>query len=80
MRLLREIARLLGMQKVVHYKGEEIGEYEDGQIQMRATELLAEFLGKRKNSVELSGPGGIPLSIQYEAVQLDTNDESPGQD
>ena len=52
------------MQKVVYYEGKEVGRHEDGFIQMRATELLAELLGKRKNQVDLHHSGSVDSVVR----------------
>ncbi len=70
LRLLQELGRHLRMKKITFWQGQEIeGDFEDAPIQLRATELLADFLGKRKHALELLGPGGEPLSIKYEIVE-----------
>jgi len=47
------------MQKVIYYEGKVVGTHDDGFIQMRATELLAELLGKRKNQLDLHHSGSV---------------------
>ena len=68
MRLASEMNRMLGMQKVVYYEGKNIGKCEDSGIQMRATELLADLLGLRKQAVDVNHSGKI---IHYDAVVYD---------
>ena len=79
-RLLKELDSKLQAKVTKYYQDQSLGDHEDNTTQMRATELLAELLGKRKTSVEHSGPGGVPLSIQYELVQPDADDEKSSKD
>lgn len=51
------------MQKVVYYEGKVVGTHDDGFIQMRATELLAELLGKRKNQLDLHHSGSVDAAV-----------------
>lgn len=54
MRLAEEVLRLLRIKKVTYYEGQAVGYDDDGFIQLKATELLAELLGKRKNQVDVN--------------------------
>jgi len=75
-RLLKELRRHLEMKKVTFWQGEEIeGDYEDAPIQLRATEILVDLLGKRKFALELMGKDGQPIAIKYEAVTTDESEE-----
>jgi hypothetical protein len=61
MRVLREIEARLGAMETHFYQDKVVADREDNGTRMRATELLADFHGKRKNQLEVSGPGGGPL-------------------
>lgn len=63
--IVRKLRQLLDAQRPVHYKGEEVGLYEDGQVQLRATELLAEFRGHRRQD---------PSSIEPVTIEIDGDD------
>jgi hypothetical protein len=62
--LAYEIKRLLRMKKVTYYEGKPIGKDDDAFIQLRAVELLAELLGKRKNQVDIKHSGNIENPVQ----------------
>jgi len=47
-RLLREIERRLNARITKYFKDISLGEHTDNAVRMRATELLADLLGKRK--------------------------------
>lgn len=64
MRLAFEILRLLKMKKVVYFQGEAVGEDDDGFVQLKAAELLAELLGKRKNQIDLHHSGSIEAVVR----------------
>lgn len=51
--------RMLRATRTEFYQGKPVAECEDNTTQMRATELLADILGHRKNAVELSGSLGL---------------------
>jgi len=75
-RLLQELTRHLKMKKVTFWQGQEIeGDFEDATVQLKATEILADLLGKRKHALELLGPGGEPLSIKYEIVKPEEEED-----
>ena len=54
-RLLQELEKRLNAKVTKFYQDENLGEFEDNTTQQRATELLADLLGKKKNQIELSG-------------------------
>lgn len=69
MRLATELDRMLQMKVVKHYQDREIGKFEDSTTQMRAVELLADFLGKRKTKIEHEGNVEVKMDrIIYESV------------
>jgi hypothetical protein len=62
-RLLRELDKRLNQQKTIVADKQAL-DVEDGPTRMRATELLADLLGKRKSQLEVFGPGGGPIPVQ----------------
>ncbi len=69
-RLLQELNRHLRMKKDIFYLGKVVeGDWDDSTIQLRATELLADLLGKRKHALELLGVDGEPIAIKYEVIK-----------
>ncbi len=69
-RLLQELLRMLRMKKVNFWQGSEIeGDWDDATIQLRATELLADLLGKRKHALDLLGEDGQSIAIKYEVIK-----------
>lgn len=67
MALAGHIARMLRARKTEFYQGQAVAEVEDNGTQMRAVELLADVLGKRKASVDVNGAlalmGGIRVVL-----------------
>ena len=59
LRLVRKLDQLLEAKRVAHYQGEEVGAYDDGSVQARAAELLAELLGLRKGQLDLNVEGSL---------------------
>jgi HSP20 family molecular chaperone IbpA len=53
-RLFHEINQRLGAQKTEFYEGRAVAEVEDNATRMRATELLADLHGVRKQSLDLN--------------------------
>ena len=49
----------LNAKKTEFYQGEAVAEVDDNGTRLRATELLAELLGHRKNALEIAGAIGI---------------------
>jgi|TARA_Y100000310_G_scaffold271862_1_gene286566 hypothetical protein len=86
-RLAGEMNRMLRMQKVVHYQGEEVGTYEDSGTQMRAVDLLADLLGQKKSSSNRrhGGEDGGPILIDFVGAReklrkaLEGNDSDDGE-
>jgi hypothetical protein len=63
MRLLQEIEKRYGAMETHFYQDKVVAECEDNGTRMRATELHADLLGRRKNQLEVSGPGGGPIRV-----------------
>jgi len=55
MRLIRELEARLQAKVTKHYQDQKLGEFEDNATRMKATELLADLLGKRKSELAISG-------------------------
>jgi hypothetical protein len=55
MRLLRELEKRLGAMETHFYQDQVVADCEDNGTRMRATDLLADLLGKRKAEVAISG-------------------------
>jgi hypothetical protein len=53
-RLANELAKKLEAKKSEFYQGEEVAVVDDNGTQMRAVELLADLLGKRKTDITLN--------------------------
>ena len=56
-RLVRKLSQLLDAKRVEMYQGEVAHTCEDGFVQTKAAELLAELLGLRKGQVDIRLPG-----------------------
>jgi 2-phospho-L-lactate guanylyltransferase (CobY/MobA/RfbA family) len=52
-RLLREIRKRLDARITKYFKDVSLGEHTDNAVRMRATELLADLLGKRRTDINL---------------------------
>ena len=52
-RLVREIEKQLNAVVTRYFKDTSLGEHTDNAVRMRATELLADLLGKRKAELTL---------------------------
>lgn len=53
MRLARELDKMLGAMVTKYFKDQSLGDHEDNTTRMRAVELLADLLGKRKAELTL---------------------------
>ncbi|WP_321991514.1 hypothetical protein [Marispirochaeta aestuarii] len=73
-RLVGKLNQLLEAKKVVHYQGEEVGVYEDGIVQEKATELLAELLGVRKGQLDINLPPNAYGVLVAPGVSPDPDD------
>jgi len=52
-RLLLELEKRLNAEITKYYQDVSLGNHTDNAVRMRATELLAELLGKRKAEIDL---------------------------
>jgi len=52
-RLLHELDQRLNATFTKYFKDISLGEHTDNAVRMRATELLADFLGKRRTDINL---------------------------
>lgn len=52
-RLLREVQARLAAVETKFWQGKSLGEFSDNAVRMRATEVLADLLGKRKAELNL---------------------------
>jgi hypothetical protein len=55
MRLVRELNKRLNAMITKYWQDKSLGDFEDNSTRMRATELLADLLGKRKSEVAITG-------------------------
>lgn len=52
-RLLREVEKQLTATVTKYYQDQSLGDHTDNAVRMRATELLADLLGKRKAELDV---------------------------
>jgi hypothetical protein len=60
MRLIREIENQLNAKITKYYQDQSLGDHTDNAVRMRATELLADLLGKRK----------ADLTVHHDIVEI----------
>jgi hypothetical protein len=63
-RLLSEINKRLQAKFTKFYKNKKLGDFEDNITRQRATELLAEILGKRKSQIDLHHSGSVDSEVR----------------
>lgn len=79
-RLVAEVLRMMSAKVTKYYQDKSLGEHDDNPTQMRAIECLADFLGVRKQSVDVNLNGKVMHydAVVYEAVNGDGNGNGNG--